>query len=707
MSDAARLDPSVGRAFYGAFKEGLRQAQQEAVAPVSSGDDVVVLAGTGSGKTEAVMAPLVSRWRDPLVDSATPVILYVAPTRALVNDIYRRLEPPLERLGITLGVRHGERNDLLRVHKPAILVTTPESLDVMLCKVGAVLSGVRAVIVDEAHLLYNTQRGMQLAILLRRLERQTRHPLQVVAMSATVADPSALWAFFRPLHVPTVVHSRGRRPIVRQIRLGWGPAELADALSTLRDSNPGGLKVLAFTDSRADCDRLATALREGSGYGEAVFAHHSSLSKAERQRTEAEFQRLRAAVCVATSTLELGIDIGDIELIVLYGRARGWESFLQRVGRGNRRSDTVTVMCVVPEGFADEVPSALGYQALLHQVEQERLEASQPLALFGAACQQLISIALTDGGGFRRLGDVVDLMSPWPHLHGTTIRRLVDHLFSSDHLVEHPVQARFGPGHESHRLEDRREVWSNFPLGGRDIDVYHGHHHLGRIPGQNLLHLKEHSVFAFAGRRYEVRKLWGDRVDVLPTQRSATITLRFGGTAAELDPTLVEAEMLLLQEGSIWADVRSRARFEPLSKVLAPLAQLAPDRLAYWREQERYVYLTFAGQQLNSLLAEWFDAGCDGVSELTLEGPHALDFTGIPQHMSAYEQHFGAVKGHDKRRTLYQELLPAELLRAEMRDAWLRTPVFERTLRRLAAAIPLEVPAPHGVRWRKEAGHLG
>src|SRR5262245_51162998 len=125
------LDLNVGRAFYGSFRE-LRPAQRDAVAPIMTGRDVLLLAGTGSGKTEAVLAPLMQRWLSDMRRSEGCIVLYVTPTRALANDLVRRLEPPMDQLGLTVGVRHGERNDLARSRKPHLLVTTPESLDVLL-----------------------------------------------------------------------------------------------------------------------------------------------------------------------------------------------------------------------------------------------------------------------------------------------------------------------------------------------------------------------------------------------------------------------------------------------------------------------------------------------------------------------------------------------------------------------------------------------
>src|SRR5688572_27715088 len=130
MSSTA-LSTDVGRAFYGSFRE-LKTAQRGAIEPVMAGRDVLVMAGTASGKTEAVLAPIIQRWLPAMRQQTGSTILYITPTRALANDLLRRIEPPMDALGLTVGIRHGERNDLCRARKPDLLITTPESLDVLI-----------------------------------------------------------------------------------------------------------------------------------------------------------------------------------------------------------------------------------------------------------------------------------------------------------------------------------------------------------------------------------------------------------------------------------------------------------------------------------------------------------------------------------------------------------------------------------------------
>ncbi|MGI8501067.1 MAG: DEAD/DEAH box helicase [Hassallia sp.] len=181
MSGIEMLEQAVASAFYGRFTT-LHPAQEAAIEPLVNGKNVVLSSGTGSGKTEAVLAPLLSRYWRQAAKAGALTILYIAPTKALVNDLEKRLYPLLDRLGLRVGIRHGDRDDLVSGQTPHVLVTTPESLEVLLFRKDTALQTVQAVVIDEVHLLYNTQRGLQLSILLRRLkqslERDLRRPYQ-------------------------------------------------------------------------------------------------------------------------------------------------------------------------------------------------------------------------------------------------------------------------------------------------------------------------------------------------------------------------------------------------------------------------------------------------------------------------------------------------------------------------------------------------
>ncbi|MCH7943620.1 MAG: DEAD/DEAH box helicase, partial [Proteobacteria bacterium] len=334
------------------------------IEPILLGKNVVLSAGTGTGKTEAIMAPLMAKYWREAVRTDLLTVIYIAPTKALVNDVERRLAGPLGTLGVAVGVRHGDRDDLAAGRRIHVLITTPESLEVLLFRRDDRLSGVRAIVIDEVHLLYNTQRGLQLAFLLNRLRTQTPDVLQTAALSATIASPEDIQTFFfgRDVEAQALTFS-AHRPIDAHVRVITAERELVEFVKLMTDGPRA--KLLMFADSRRECERLAGALTNGQCGSLEIFAHYSSLSAEVRVATEERFAASPKALCVATSTLELGIDIGDIDAVLLWGAPASVESFLQRIGRGNRRSHKTNVICLVPETAESPVREIVKFLALL------------------------------------------------------------------------------------------------------------------------------------------------------------------------------------------------------------------------------------------------------------------------------------------------------------------------------------------------------
>lgn len=680
----------VGRAFYGGFRE-LRPAQRHAIEPIASGGDVLVLAGTGSGKTEAVLAPLVERWLPQMRDSRGCTLVYVTPTRALANDLLRRIEPPMEALGLAIGVRHGERDDLSRARKPDVLITTPESLDVLLTSRNDALQSVRGVVLDEIHLVYNTQRGFQLAVLLGRLENVTADPCQVVGLSATVATPSDIWRFFRPGREVSTVLDEQSKPLDALIRDVPSDQELVRLVDGLAEG--ARAKILLFANARRECDRLGALLRGQTGFGDNVFVHHSSLDRGIRLNTERRFQEASSAICIATSTLELGIDIGDIDLVALYGHPGGWESFLQRVGRGNRRSATTNVACLVSPAHGSRVRSVLAFQALLSQIRSGRLEREQPLDIFGAAAQQLLSVIAERNGAFLRARDLADRFSGWTHLSDDVMEAILDQLVLSGHLSRHDFQNRFGAGEQLHRLRDLRLIWGNFPLRSRDVRLTVNGRELGTVPAANLLRLAPGVIVRFAGRHWRVRRLMPERIEVEPTQSTAGLEITYGGTAPRMDPTILE-EMLRLLDGGIDCPAMVGEPGESFLRAVERMgAHVGWDRLPVARDPAgSYYYFTFGGRLLNGVLGRWAGLDTFDADEIVLRTNRALDFSTIPGDLRALQNAAALALQVPADLTVFQTLLPVNVLVRELADVWLKTPVHQRTLERLRRSRPVAAP---------------
>lgn len=324
----------------------LRPLQSEAIAPVLRGDDAVLLAPTAGGKTEAAMFPLLTSMEQQRWTGTS--VLYICPLKALLNNLLPRLQSYGGWLGRRVELWHGDvtpgARQRILLDRPDVLLTTPESLEAML--VGdrvdhaRFFAGLRAVVVDEVHAFVGDDRGWHLLALLERLSRVCGRSVQRVGLSATVGNPAELLQWLQGA-------GRGTRPATVIAPHTVGPAAGADIeldyvgsvdnAATVLAALHRGEKRLVFCDSRALVEKLGSALRER---GVTTFLSHASLSVDERRQAEAAFAEARDCVIVSTSTLELGIDVGDLDRVVQINAPHTVASFLQRLGRTGRRPGT-------------------------------------------------------------------------------------------------------------------------------------------------------------------------------------------------------------------------------------------------------------------------------------------------------------------------------------------------------------------------------
>jgi ATP-dependent Lhr-like helicase len=348
--------PHTFDAFLSGFGR-LTAIQELALEPLLDGKNCVLAAATASGKTEAALAPILERYQHHRFKTNSPKqtstvkFLYIVPTRALARDIRRRIEQPFKKMAIGLAVKTSDEPALKQTRPPEFLITTPESLDSLLANRPKMLRDIRAVVLDELHLYDDTPRGDQLRILLNRLRRLRNYAftkgdsptdkIQFCALSATMGDPANVAAKY--FAEPVLIQTEGQREIDAELFEMRGADALRELLATFKAREVK--KVLAFCQKRAECEEWVNLLRGGAPFGDKVTVHHANLSQNIRRRAEESFARAGAALCFATSTLELGIDIGDVDLILLVGAPDNLGSFLQRIGRGNRRTKRANVAC--------------------------------------------------------------------------------------------------------------------------------------------------------------------------------------------------------------------------------------------------------------------------------------------------------------------------------------------------------------------------
>lgn len=660
------LNLAVGRAFFGDFAQ-LRPVQAKAIPPIIAGADALVRAPTASGKTEAAIAPLVSRYRAQLQETGRGVgILIVSPTRALANDLHRRLMQPLDALGIRCGVRHGERNQLQLAEPPAVLLTTPESFDIEVGHEPDSFRHIRAVVLDEAHLLYNTQRGMQVAVILQRLEAWLGHRVQVVGLSATIGRSTDVWRFFRPGRTVEDISDDGGRGLTAHLRFDVSIARLAELLREVDDK-----KVLVFTNTRRECDQLVDQL-ERSGLRCPTYAHHSSLAREAREATEEGFEAASSAICVATSTLELGIDIGSIDLVVLYGIPADWQSLAQRVGRGNRRRNSIEALLCTGSGHGepDSITQLLGFQALLLQTLDASITDERPREIFGAVGQQLASW-LVAGERFRGVNTLTKPFAEWPHLALATVTSILDEFTEHDVLKRHPAYHQYGPSDGAYELERTWDLWSNFTGAGRQVAVSASGAQVGRISARDGERLSPGDRFLLGGRRWRVTSKTMFDVEVRSTSAGPTIELRYGSGAPVEGPLHAEAIRRTLQMPvNQFCTIPSAGERDRLTALVSRLAPLAADGIIPTSRDPdsdgRYVCLTFAGALLNRAIARAMGDGAHG-GQFLLESNAPVDWSSLPRTLA--ELPLRSELPPRATRTRFQEWLPEDLAVREQRSS--------------------------------------
>ncbi|NPA76269.1 MAG: DEAD/DEAH box helicase [Candidatus Diapherotrites archaeon] len=393
------------------FKEPT-DVQKQAYGPISSGKNVLIVAPTGSGKTEAALLPVLERI---LSNNAEPIsVLYITPLRALNRDMLDRIKWWGEALGLRVDVRHGDTSQYRRSKQasepPHILITTPETLQAILPaqKMGEHLKNVQTVIIDEIHELVGEKRGYQLAIALERLEEKIGHSFQRVGISATVGSPKLTARFLagseRTAEIIDVsakkeysVRVLYPRPNAEDKKaaaeMGMNP-DVYIRLKAMSEILKKHKQVITFVNTRNMAEHLSLYF---SAFHDSTDVHHSSLSRSVRLNVEETFKRGEIKHLIATSSMELGIDVGEVDAVIQYGSPRQVTRLIQRVGRAGHRYDRVSIGYIIALDANDFVEAAI----IAKRAKEKRLEpARQETNALDVLAHQIVGI-LMDWGEMR------------------------------------------------------------------------------------------------------------------------------------------------------------------------------------------------------------------------------------------------------------------------------------------------------------------
>jgi ATP-dependent Lhr-like helicase len=376
-----------------------RAIQEEATPPILRGASVLICSPTASGKTEAAVAPLYQRHISFKRSGLSTV--YVVPTKALVNDMYFRLRDYFTaggNVGIVLRYT-GDHHDISKPDQAFILIATPEALDSLQLRRPHLFEGVRAVVIDEIHFLHGHARGQQLRYVVDRIRGNVKTTVsakdvfQLVGMSASIDNIEQVKETW--LGSDAIIVSNSDKRSIEMVLVSVPEGKLEETAHDIAKEcrywleSSGSGKALVFANTRNDAHILSIALREVlNDTLWAVFLHIGVLSASERDRVEGELKTARSYVCVATSTLEIGIDIGAIDSILLLHPPYSVSGFLQRIGRGNRKSD----MCRVAALYRSDNELQL-YEAMFNLAQAGSVDGLYEYDRPSVRYQQVLSLA--------------------------------------------------------------------------------------------------------------------------------------------------------------------------------------------------------------------------------------------------------------------------------------------------------------------------
>lgn len=635
MSGSAyfRLSERLQRGIVSALRwTDLRPVQESTIEAVLAGDNAVVLAPTAGGKTEAAFFPILDLLQSGPVGGVSCV--YVSPLRALLNNQEARIQQLARLVGLDAFKWHGDvgsgpRKGFLK-NPASVLMTTPESLEVLLMggqsEKHRLFDHLRYIVVDEIHAFAADDRGAHLMALLERLQRVSGMDLQRIGLSATVGNPEDLAAWMQGTSGRrTVVVDPPRNPARRRmaIRYVTGEAEEAAAAAV---PLARGRKSIFFTQGRAATERVRQAFGER---GVEVFVHHSSVSRENREAAERHFMETdMAATMVSTSTLELGIDVGDLDLVLQLDAPFTVSSFLQRMGRTGRRDGTEQHM----EFFTSNGDSLVQAVALINLARRKFVEKVTPseanLPVF--LHQILAHVSQRGSVGRNALWEALQGPVPFRRIDHGTFEKIVDHLLQTEILESLDYQLVLGVQAErAFGAMNFFDLYSVFETAAEMTVKTRDGRVVGTLETLFVRRMKDKQfTFLLAGRTWLSVDVDLGRGLVVAVPFAGGEAPRWHGASGSLGPE-VAAEMrnILIGDAEFpFVDDAGRKEIRRRQELLRPI--LDRDRCTITREGRKLRIHTYAGGRINATVSALLES--TGVGRITSFGDLEIDLEPAP-----------------------------------------------------------------------------
>ncbi len=545
----------------------LRDIQEAAVAPILARNDLIVSAATASGKTEAAFLPILTAVGP--VAATELAVLCISPLKALINDQEPRIRSMAERIDASVTPWHGDigasRKTKLRRDPAGVLLITPESLEAMFVLRGSTIPAffqhLQYIVIDELHAFIGNERGRQVQSLLNRIELATRNRIPRIGLSATLGDLRLAAEFLRP-DEPTAVRliasDASYRPVRLQLRgyetpLPGDPTEAAGQddplVRDLYELHKGATNLI-FANSRMNVERSTDALARCCATDRRpneFLAHHGNLSRELRLDTEERLQSGRPTTAIATSTLELGIDIGTIDAVAQIGVPPSVSSLKQRLGRSGRRGEAPSIVRIFVEEEAlrpdsdlrtelraDLIQAMATVELLIHRWIEPPLGSALHLSTL---VQQILSLIAEHGGvTAARAFHALCLSGPFGTVGETLFIAILRDLGDA-RLIEQMSDGTLVLGPEGERIVERFDFYAAFTTAA-EWRLVAAARTLGTLPISFPLIVGNYLIFG--GRRWEIVEVDNGRWEVHLQPAGGGRAPQFGGEPLPVHDTVIE-----------------------------------------------------------------------------------------------------------------------------------------------------------------------
>lgn len=589
----------------------LRAVQEEAYCAVNAGNDVLVIAPTAGGKTEAALIPVV----DGILKGGFLGVsaIYLAPLKALINDQEDRFSAFCLPNGLEILKWHGDVPKGDRAWKddepPHILMITPESLEVLLMEreLSAGLSNLHYIIIDELHAFVESDRGVQMRVLLDRLDKISGRKLQRIGLSATVGNPEEILAWLSGSRHGDVLVQIPAPPQPKKFTfvIEGNDHRRLKALARIVK----GKKALVFVNSRSDAEAVNTAL---AGQVDQLLVHHSSLSPASRRETEKSFSESGSACIICTSTLELGIDIGDLDVVVQIGPPHSVSSFLQRMGRSGRRGKPPYVACILKDAC-----ELLCMAAIIESASRKEVEPLTPPGKpYNVLVQQVIlEIVRNRRTSISHIRRFVKGLNAFKNIRTRQLDALLQFLGDSSILVSDGDMLMPGPGAEqTFGRSNWKDLFSVISGGSEFRAVTPDGEVVGTLDARFVAG-KSGRSFSLGGKSWTFLKSDDSHelVVVVPGKGGKNEIFWTGGQAG-FSPIVCRAVGRIISEGGSFLPLPEPDQ-KNISGLIEALPPLIPGGVHVMEKPGKrgpdVTILTFRGRMFNRILASMIRAGAE------------------------------------------------------------------------------------------------